>query len=138
LYYAAKVANSLSLVKTRIELINETFPELRKHNDTKVATLADKEQKIFSIAMGLIQDPRFLIIDELSKGLDQATAKKIIRRLLLLSKRLRISILLMEQNLSVGIEVAESIYVIRNKSIEQQNELLSIPIGHGLLPLCAW
>jgi branched-chain amino acid transport system ATP-binding protein len=101
-----------------------------------VTTLDNRNRKLLSIAMELMQNPRLLIIDELSFGLDQQVAKKIIKKIKKISEKLKSSVLLTEQNLSVGLAVTEQVYVINKQSVQESHKLLRIPQDEGLLPFC--
>lgn len=138
LLYASMTYNSISLSREKLKLICEFFPELRENPEMLVGTLDNRNRKLLSIAMELIQNPRLLIIDELSFGLDRNIAKKIIKKIFKVSKKLKSSILLTEQNLSVGLAVTEQVFVIHKQSVQESCELLRIPRDEGLLPLCVW
>jgi branched-chain amino acid transport system ATP-binding protein len=94
-----------------IERVLGIFPELAALLPRPAALLSGGEQQMLALAQGLITQPRYLVIDELSFGL----APRIVRRLASTLERVIATgtgILLIEQFTAVALSVASSIYVL--------------------------
>ncbi len=89
----------------------ELFPRLAERKNNRGRQLSGGEQEMLSIARALLLNPRLLILDEPSQGL----APLIVREVFRVVAQMRdegISILLVEQNARMGLEIADRAYVI--------------------------
>ncbi len=90
----------------------ELFPILRERQDQHAGTLSGGQQQMLAIAMGMMSDPKLLILDEPSLGLAPIVIGEI-QRFLERLKRTGITVLLVEQNASLAGSVADRIYVLQ-------------------------
>ncbi len=96
--------------------IYETFPRLEERKTNRGRQLSGGEQEMLSIARALLLNPRLLILDEPSQGL----APLIVRDVFRIVAQMRtegISVLLVEQNVRMSLEVADDAYVLENGEI---------------------
>ena len=103
-----------------LERIYNLFPILKERVGLKGNLLSGGEQQMLCIGRALITNPDLMLMDEPSEGL----APLIIREIGSIIKQLRddnISILLVEQNLPLALEVAEYIYIIDKGTNVYQN-----------------
>ena len=94
-----------------LERVHELFPELREIGDRSAASLSGGEQQMLALAQGLLERPRFLVVDELSLGL----APAIVKRLTPAIKRIAdegVGVLLIEQFTSLALGVATTAHVL--------------------------
>jgi len=98
------------------EWVYELFPVLKERGDQMAGTLSGGEQQMLAIARALMSKPKLLLIDEPSLGLAPMlkdrmfdTIKKI--------QRSGVTILLVEQDISVALDIADRIYVIAHGRI---------------------
>jgi len=99
-----------------IERVYETFPRLRERRSNLGRQLSGGEQEMLSIARALLLNPRLLILDEPSQGL----APLIVREVFRIIAQMRsdgISVLLVEQNTSLSLEIADDAYVLDNGTL---------------------
>ena len=98
------------------ERVYELFPRLAQRRGNRGRQLSGGEQEMLAIARALILNPRLLILDEPSQGL----APLIVREVFDVVARMRtegISVLLVEQNARMSLEIADNAYVLDNGSV---------------------
>jgi branched-chain amino acid transport system ATP-binding protein len=91
----------------------DLFPRLLERQDQRAGTLSGGEQQMCAIGRGLMAKPRLLLLDELSLGLAPIVLDMLtdaIRRV----HQQGMSILLVEQDVAVAFDLAETGYVLEN------------------------
>jgi len=99
-----------------IARIYELFPRLAERRLSRGRLLSGGEQEMLSIGRALLLNPRLLILDEPSQGL----APLIVREVFRVVSRMRdegISVLLVEQNARLSLEIADYAYVLDDGGI---------------------
>jgi branched-chain amino acid transport system ATP-binding protein len=94
-----------------IASIYELFPRLEARKSNRGRQLSGGEQEMLSIGRALLLNPKLLILDEPSQGL----APLIVREVFRIVSKMRaegISVLLVEQNVRMSLEVADYAYVL--------------------------
>lgn len=94
-----------------IERIYELFPRLEERKFNRGRQLSGGEQEMLSIARALLVNPRILILDEPSQGLAPLIVREVFR-IIQQMKTEGISILLVEQNARMSLEIADDAYVL--------------------------
>ncbi|HEX3497756.1 MAG TPA: ABC transporter ATP-binding protein [Stellaceae bacterium] len=91
--------------------VYELFPRLAERRANRGRQLSGGEQEMLSIGRALLLNPKLLILDEPSQGL----APLIVREVFRVVARMRdegISILLVEQNVRMSLEISDHVYVL--------------------------
>lgn len=96
------------------------FPVLAERRRQLAGTLSGGQQQMLAISMGLMADPRILILDEPSLGLAPIVIGEIGRALRGL-KHDSMTILLVEQNANLTADVADRIYVMQSGRIRHHD-----------------
>ncbi len=93
-----------------------TFPRLRERRQQVAGTLSGGEQQMLAIARALMSDPKLLLLDEPSMGLAPMMVARIFEVIREIAAR-GVTILLVEQNARLALELAQRGYVMESGAI---------------------
>jgi branched-chain amino acid transport system ATP-binding protein len=99
-----------------IERVFKTFPRLAERRENRGRQLSGGEQEMLSIARALLLNPKLLLLDEPSQGLAPLIVKEVFQIIQGMRKD-GISVLLVEQNVRVSLEIADRAYVLDDGAI---------------------
>ena len=98
-------------LKNRIEEMYTLFPRLRERRTQEGGTLSGGEQQMLAIARGLISKPKLVMLDEPSLGLAPIVVDEIFA-LIAEIKKAGTTVLLIEQNAGLALQIADYAYVL--------------------------
>ena len=98
------------------ERLYALFPVLRERNRQQAGTLSGGEQQMVALARALMARPKLLLLDEPSLGIAPIIVQQIFESLAEL-KRSGVTMLLVEQNMSVALDLADRAYVLRTGEV---------------------
>jgi branched-chain amino acid transport system ATP-binding protein len=93
-----------------------TFPRLKERRHQVAGTLSGGEQQMLAIGRALMAEPRLLLLDEPSMGLAPMMVAKIFEVVRDIARR-GVTILLVEQNARLALELASRGYVMESGAI---------------------
>ena len=96
------------------ELCFDYFPRLRERRRQIAGYLSGGEQQMLAISRALMARPRLILLDEPSLGLAPRFVEEICRVILQLKHEHQLTIVLVEQNAALALEVADHGYVMEN------------------------
>ncbi|MCK9901779.1 ABC transporter ATP-binding protein [Parafrankia colletiae] len=95
----------------------ETFPALEKRWHLPAGALSGGEQQMLVMARALIQQPRVLLIDELSMGLAPLIVEDLFSTVSSIAADHQCAVILVEQHVNLALEVADTAAVLNRGSI---------------------
>jgi branched-chain amino acid transport system ATP-binding protein len=95
----------------------DVFPRLKDRRTQKAGSLSGGEQQMLAIARALMCRPHLLLCDEPSLGLAPILVQDMFRTLAQLNRDTNTSILLVEQNANLAMEIAHRAYLLETGSI---------------------
>ncbi|MBI4826635.1 MAG: ABC transporter ATP-binding protein [Nitrospirae bacterium] len=110
------INNKGNSVNDEIEKIMDMFPSLKDKRKQKAGVLSTGEQQLLAMGRALMQKPKLLLADEPSLGLSPLYVDAIFEKLIEINKT-GTSILLVEQNARMALEIAHRGYVFKIGSI---------------------
>lgn len=105
------------------EYIYEMFPILPKFAKRKGGDLSGGQQQQLAIARALIAEPKILILDEPTEGIQPSIIQEIGRVIRRINEWKGITVLIVEQYLDFVLDIADYIYVMEKGEIVYQNEV---------------
>ena len=113
LQMGAYVRNDKSAIRADLERIYVLFPRLAERRNQTGGTLSGGEQQMLAIGRALMSRPRLLLLDEPSMGLAPLMVEKIFATVRDVSEQ-GVTVLLVEQNAKLALEVSHRGYVMES------------------------
>lgn len=104
------------------EFVFATFPRLKEREGQLAGTLSGGEQQMLAIGRALMSRPRCLLLDEPSLGIAPLLVKSIFEQIVALNRQRGLTILLVEQNANLALEISHRGYVLETGRILLQGE----------------
>ena len=105
---------------TRVKELLEIFPRLGERLRQRGGSLSGGEQQILAIARALMGEPKLLLLDEPTEGIQPSIVDEILNQLLAINARRGVSMILVEQNLDFACEFAQRAYTMLKGQITEE------------------
>ena len=129
----AYMLNDSALIEKRLRDIEEMFPIVKTRARDKAGNLSGGQQRLVEFARCLMLDPRLIMLDEPSMGLDPRTFKQVIDTIKVMQSSGR-TLVLVEQNARTGLRLADNGVVLESGRVRLEGsheDILNNPeIGH--------
>jgi branched-chain amino acid transport system ATP-binding protein len=109
---AAYTRHDRVAVARDLERVFEYFPILKERLEQQAGTLSGGEQQMLAISRALMLSPRLMLLDEPSFGLAPLIVQEIFRIMRRINSETKVSLLLVEQNATLALELADHAYVL--------------------------
>ncbi len=96
-----------------LEQVLDIFPRLRERLDQAAQTLSGGEQQMLATARALCLEPKLLLLDEPTEGL-QPSMIEAIRKVIVQMRERGVAVLLVEQRIDAVLSLADRVVVIEN------------------------
>jgi len=103
-----------------LDALVEDFPRLKPLLDRPGGSLSGGEQQLLALARALAGRPRLLLLDEPTEGIQPSIIEEIAETLVRLRERLKLTIVLVEQNLEFIAAVSQRVVVIRRGQVGEE------------------
>src|SRR5437773_5678600 len=100
-----------------IERVYEYFPRLKERRAVQAGYLSGGEQQMLVIGRALMASPHVMLLDEPSLGLAPMLVEEIFAIVRALNRKEKLTVLLVEQNATLALTIAEHGYVMENGRI---------------------
>ncbi len=111
-----------ALIAKNRDYVFSVFPRLKERIRQMAGTLSGGEQQMLAIGRALMSNPKFLMLDEPSLGIAPRLISTIFEKIVEINQKQGITILLVEQNANLALEVSSQAYVLETGRIVMQGE----------------
>ena len=125
----AYVRRDKNAVESDLERMFGYFPRLKERRRQQAGTLSGGEQQMLAVSRALMLSPKLMLLDEPSFGLAPLLVRELFHILRRINEAERVSMLLVEQNAAMALDLADHAYlmetgriVLAGKSIELKSD----------------
>jgi branched-chain amino acid transport system ATP-binding protein len=104
-------------IAQQTDYVFHLFPRLKERENQAAGTMSGGEQQMLAIGRALLGKPKFLMLDEPSLGIAPLLVKSIFERIVEINREQGLTILLVEQNANLALDVSHYGYVLETGSI---------------------
>jgi len=101
----------------QMEYVFHVFPRLLERQVQAAGTLSGGEQQMLAIGRALMSKPKFLMLDEPSLGIAPLLVKTIFEKIVDINRTQGLTILLVEQNANLALDVSSYGYVLETGKV---------------------
>jgi branched-chain amino acid transport system ATP-binding protein len=118
----AYLQNDAALNAKNRDYVFNIFPRLKERLRQTAGTLSGGEQQMLAIGRALMGNPKFLMLDEPSLGIAPRLISTIFQKIVEINRDHGITILLVEQNANLALEISTYAYVLETGRIAMEGE----------------
>ncbi|RLB44138.1 MAG: branched-chain amino acid ABC transporter ATP-binding protein [Deltaproteobacteria bacterium] len=109
-----------ALMEESRQLVYSLFPVLEARSNQQAGTLSGGEQQMLTIGRALMSRPELLMLDEPSQGLAPKLVGEVFDTIEKIRSEMGVTILLVEQNVDISLEVSKYVYVMHEGTIKAE------------------
>jgi len=126
LFKGLTVAENLKLASRRgattMEMIFDYFPDLKRRVKLTAGNLSGGEQQMLAIGRALMQNPKVLLVDELSMGLAPVVVESLLPVIRRVVDETGAACVMVEQHVMLALEIADTAMVLAHGDIALQGD----------------
>jgi branched-chain amino acid transport system ATP-binding protein len=111
-----------AVIRQERDFVFSVFPRLAEREAQVAGTLSGGEQQMLAIGRALMGRPRFLMLDEPSLGIAPLLVKSIFAQIVEINRSRGITVLLVEQNANLALEISTYGFVLETGRVILQDE----------------
>jgi len=108
------------------EMVLGYFPRLAERIKQQAGTLSGGEQQMLAISRALMLRPRLMLLDEPSFGLAPLVVQEIFRIMRRINEEAKVSMLLVEQNAALALDLADEAYVLETGRVVMSGDAAAV------------
>ena len=117
LQLGAYLQKDRQIIRRELEHVFALFPRLQEREQQIAGTLSGGEQQMLAIGRALMSKPKLLLLDEPSLGLAPLLVKTIFEKIVEINRQQGLTILLVEQNANLALEISHFGYVLETGKV---------------------
>jgi branched-chain amino acid transport system ATP-binding protein len=117
LQLGAYLQKNREIIRRELDRVFMLFPRLKEREKQIAGTLSGGEQQMLAIGRALMSRPRLLLLDEPSLGLAPLLVKTIFEKIVEINREQGLTILLVEQNANLALEISHFAYVLETGKV---------------------
>ena len=121
----AYIRDDRAAIREDVERVFALFPRLKERRRQTAGTLSGGEQQMLAMGRALMSRPKLLLLDEPSMGLAPLMVQKVFETIIAVSGE-GVTILLIEQNAKLALEVSDRGYVMESGEITLEGEAATL------------
>jgi branched-chain amino acid transport system ATP-binding protein len=129
---AAYIRRDKAAAQRDLDMVFEYFPILKARLGQQAGTLSGGEQQMLAISRALMLGPRLMLLDEPSFGLAPLIVQEIFRIMRRINAEAKVSMLLVEQNTALALDLADHAYVLETGRIVMSGKAAQIKSDAGV------
>lgn len=122
LQIGAYLQKDKQIIGCELDNVFSLFPRLKERVQQIAGTLSGGEQQMLAIGRALMSKPKFLMLDEPSLGLAPLLVKSIFEKIVEINRQQGLTILLVEQNANLALEISHFGYVLETGKVVVQGD----------------
>ncbi len=122
LHAGAYTSSRRSELRSDIERVYEYFPRLKERRGQQAGFLSGGEQQMLAIGRAMMARPKLMLLDEPSLGLAPLLVQEIFEIVQRINQTEGTSILLVEQNATLALKIADYGYIMENGRVVLEGE----------------
>ena len=115
-----------------LDMVFEYFPILKQRYQQQAGTLSGGEQQMLAISRALMLSPKLMLLDEPSFGLAPLIVQEIFRILRRVNSEAKVSMLLVEQNAALALDLADTAYVLETGHVVMSGKAADVKNDEGI------